>query len=143
MAQSAMFAAMEAQFGPDTFDIVMIHGGFEWHTEPSRAQVALYRSFVDAGADLVLGHHSHVVQGLEAYNGGLIAYSLGNFVFPGMYLTEYGEESVLLKVGVVDGNIRYVEPIPVRIDHQLLSLDRETALTERMQSATAALNRER
>jgi poly-gamma-glutamate synthesis protein (capsule biosynthesis protein) len=143
VAQAAAFAAMESQFGPDTFDIVMIHGGFEWQTEPSGAQIALYRAIVDAGADLVLGHHSHVVQGLEAYNDGLIAYSLGNFVFPGMYLTEFGEESVLLKVGVVDGAIRYVEPIAVAIDHQLLSLDRDTALTERMQASTERLNRSR
>ncbi|MFW6212282.1 MAG: CapA family protein [Spirochaetota bacterium] len=140
VAQAAAFAAMESQFGPDTFDVVMIHGGFEWQTEPSGAQIALYRTLVDAGADLVLGHHSHVVQGLEAYNGGLIAYSLGNFIFPGMYLTEHGEESVLLEVGVVDGAIRYVEPIAVAIDHQLLSLDRDTALLRRMQASTARLN---
>jgi len=57
-----------------------------------------------------------------------------------MYLTDYGEESVLLRVGVVDGAIRYVEPVPVRIDHQLLSLDTDGVMLARFLSATRALH---
>lgn len=139
-AQRAAFEAMRDAFGPDTVDIVMVHGGAEWATRPSDSQRTLYRLFVDAGADIVLGHHSHVVQGLESYRGSLIAYSLGNFVFPGMYATEYGEQSVLLRIGVVDGRVAYVEPIPVRINHQLLSIDTGTAMLERFAAATRALH---
>jgi poly-gamma-glutamate synthesis protein (capsule biosynthesis protein) len=139
-ARRAALEAMREAFGPDTFDIVMVHGGAEWATRPSGSQRELYRSFVDAGADLVLGHHSHVVQGVESYEGALIAYSLGNFVFPGMYVTEYGEESVLLRVGVVDNTIVYVDPVPVRINHQLLSLDRGAAMLERFVAGTRALH---
>ena len=47
-------------------------------------QQPLGRALVDAGADLIVGHHPHVVHGIEAYNGGVIAYSLGNFLFHGM-----------------------------------------------------------
>jgi poly-gamma-glutamate synthesis protein (capsule biosynthesis protein) len=90
----------------------------------------------------VLGHHSHVVQGLETYRGALIAHSLGNFVFPGMFVTEYGEQSVLLRIGLVDGVIRYVEPVPVRIDHQRISLDAQDALLERFLGETERLHRE-
>ena len=107
---------------------------------PSESQRALYRRFIDSGADLVLGHHSHVVQGLEAYRGRLIAYSLGNFVFPGMFGTDYGEESLFLRVGVVDGAIRYVEPVPVRIDHQVISIDRTGAILERLRAETRRLH---
>ena len=139
-AQRDAFAAMREAFGEETFNIVSVHGGPEWATAPSPAQRDLYRAFIDAGADLVLGHHSHVVQGLETYEGGLIAHSLGNFVFPGMFVTEYGEESVFLRIGVVDGAIRYVEPVPVRIDHQLLSLDTQEHLAERFSAATRALH---
>ncbi len=139
-AQREAFAAMREAFRDETFNIVSVHGGPEWATAPSADQRDLYRRFIDAGADLVLGHHSHVVQGLESYRGGLIAHSLGNFVFPGMFVTEYGEESVFLRIGIVEGAIRYVEPIPVRIDHQLLSLDTEGLLVERFSAATRALH---
>jgi len=142
-AQEQMFAAMEAAFSPESFNIVSIHGGAEWATAPEQWQRELYRDLIDRGADLVLGHHSHVVQGLEAHRGGLIAHSLGNFVFPGMFATEYGEQSVVLRVGVVDGAIRYVEPVPVTIDHQLLGLDRGDALLDRMSQGTRILQENR
>jgi poly-gamma-glutamate synthesis protein (capsule biosynthesis protein) len=141
-AQQQMFAAMERAFSESSFDIVSVHGGAEWAIAPAEWQRSLYRELIDRGADLVLGHHSHVVQGMEAYNGKLIAYSLGNFVFPGMFLTEFGEQSLLLRVGVVDGEIRYVEPIPVEINHQLLKLDTGNELRTRLAAATMALSRE-
>lgn len=60
--------------------IVSIHGAAEMCPWPSPSWQDLLRSFVDAGAKIVHGHHSHVPQGYECYNGGLIAYGLGNFV---------------------------------------------------------------
>lgn len=62
--------------------VVLFHFGDELSDTPTRAQRLLAHTAVDAGADLVVGHHPHVVQGLERYGDGLIAYSLGNFVFP-------------------------------------------------------------
>ncbi len=61
--------------------IVSFHWGTERKYTPDGSQVYYGHAAVDAGADLVLGHHPHVVQGYEIYNGKLIAYSLGNFVF--------------------------------------------------------------
>ena len=61
--------------------IVSVHWGDEFIDLPSLAQVALGHAMVDHGADLIIGHHPHVLQGTEEYRGGLIAYSLGNFVF--------------------------------------------------------------
>jgi len=61
--------------------VVSMHWGKEYVHEPTEEQKRLARAAVDAGADLVLGHHPHVLQGLEFYQGGVIAYSLGNFVF--------------------------------------------------------------
>jgi len=60
--------------------IVSIHGGLEDSPWPSPFIQDLYRSFIDAGARLVHGHHSHIPQGYEEYNNGLIMYGLGNFV---------------------------------------------------------------
>lgn len=61
--------------------IVSYHGGGEFAKKPDRKTRKELRSFIDFGADVVLGHHSHVPQGIEAYLGKLIFHSLGNFVF--------------------------------------------------------------
>ncbi|MBZ0233354.1 MAG: CapA family protein [Deltaproteobacteria bacterium] len=61
--------------------IVAMHWGVEYADQPSRWQVDAARGFVDAGADLVIGSHPHVLQGIERYKGAIIAYSLGNFLF--------------------------------------------------------------
>ncbi|KIL37711.1 hypothetical protein SD71_00500 [Cohnella kolymensis] len=61
--------------------VVMVHWGEERKEQPVKHQTYLARTFVDAGADLVIGSHPHVLQGFEAYKGKWIAYSLGNFVF--------------------------------------------------------------
>ncbi len=61
--------------------IVSAHCGQEFHHTPDAGTVAMYRNWIDAGADVVLGHHPHVVQGVELRGPGVIFYSLGNFVF--------------------------------------------------------------
>lgn len=61
--------------------IISIHWGDEFIQRPSSQQIVSARKFIDAGADLVVGHHPHVVQPVEAYKNGLIFYSLGNFIF--------------------------------------------------------------
>src|SRR5690606_9424735 len=61
--------------------IVMIHWGIERAPEPEPYQVSKAHALIDAGADLVIGSHPHVLQGLESYKGKWIAYSLGNFIF--------------------------------------------------------------
>ena len=63
--------------------IVSFHWGKEGSNYPDFVQKALGRFSIDCGADLVLGHHPHVIQGIENYNGRNIVYSLGNFVFGG------------------------------------------------------------
>ncbi|WP_276356392.1 CapA family protein [Cohnella caldifontis] len=61
--------------------VVMVHWGVEKKDTPINDQVVKGRQLIDAGADLVIGSHPHVLQGFESYNGKWIAYSLGNFVF--------------------------------------------------------------
>lgn len=63
--------------------IVSIHWGIEKETSPDETQIELAHKAIDLGADLVLGTHPHVLQGIEKYNGKYIAYSLGNFCFGG------------------------------------------------------------
>ena len=61
--------------------VVNVHGGTEFYFAPSPRVQSWYRFLVDCGADAVIGHHPHTVQGMEVYEGAPIFYSLGNFVF--------------------------------------------------------------
>lgn len=133
-------AAISGISSDETFDILMVHGGEEWSTEPSEEFKNLLRSYVDLGADLILGSHPHVVHGLEAYKGRLIAYSLGNFIFPGMEETRYGEESMIVRLGVFNNAIKYVEIVPVEIEGRRLSIDQGDAILSRVLNETSRLN---
>jgi poly-gamma-glutamate synthesis protein (capsule biosynthesis protein) len=69
------------------FLMTFMHWGYEGHTEEDPSTQQYYaRTAIDAGADLVVGCHPHVIQPYELYNGKLIVYSLGNFVFD--YMTD-------------------------------------------------------
>ncbi len=63
--------------------VVDFHWNSELVEEPNEDMVTLGHAAVDAGADLVVGSHSHIVSGIEKYNGKFIVYGLGNFCFGG------------------------------------------------------------
>ncbi|HRZ86024.1 MAG TPA: CapA family protein [Candidatus Paceibacterota bacterium] len=63
--------------------VVSCHWGVERSAFPSGAEISDAKRMIDSGADVVFGHHPHVLQGIQKYNGGLICWSLGNFVFGG------------------------------------------------------------
>lgn len=65
--------------------IVVLHWGDEYEDMPEKWQIRAARAFIDAGADAVVAHHPHVLQGIERYGDGLIAYSVGNFVFDNLH----------------------------------------------------------
>lgn len=76
VAESIRTAKSQADYVVASF-----HWGIELATSPNEEQRDLARMAVDNGADFVIGHHPHIVQGFEVYKNRLIAYSLGNFVF--------------------------------------------------------------
>lgn len=61
--------------------IVSLHWGVEYAQKPTKSQIDLAHLIIDAGADLIIGTHPHVIQPTEEYKGKLIVYSLGNFIF--------------------------------------------------------------
>jgi len=63
--------------------IVSFHWGIEQNNYPNEIQIGLGHFVIDQGADLVFGHHPHVIQGIEKYQGKYIVYSLGNFLYGG------------------------------------------------------------
>ncbi len=74
-------ADVKAAKGQADVVIVLLHGGHESNSEVTFEQAQEAHAAIDAGAALVLGAHPHVLQPIKLYHGGLIAYSLGNFVF--------------------------------------------------------------
>lgn len=92
--------------------VVSFHWGWEYVDQPNQNQIDLAHKSVDAGADLIIGHHPHWVQTIEEYGDGLIFYSLGNFVFDQMWSIETRTGMVaniiLDKSGVVDYSTRTV-----------------------------------
>lgn len=68
--------------------VVSMHSGTEYELFPNDSQTAFARAAIDAGAEIVIGHHPHVVQTMEQYRGKYIFYSLGNFVFDQMWSQE-------------------------------------------------------
>lgn len=66
-----------------TVIVLNLHWGVESSDTPEAWQIEAAHSMIDAGADLIIGHHPHVMQGIEVYKGHYIAYSLGNFSFGG------------------------------------------------------------
>ena len=75
--------------------IVSAHWGEEGSYRPSSSQTEMAYAAIDAGADIVYGHHPHVLQKIEEYNGGIIYYSLGNFVFGGNHWPQDLDSAIL------------------------------------------------
>ena len=93
--------------------VVLLHFGFEWEPEPSDAQRGQARAAIDAGAALVIGSHPHVLQPVERYGDGLIAYSLGNFVFDGFW--DPANDSAILLAELTAAGVADWELVPVTI----------------------------
>ena len=95
--------------------VVSFHFGEEYEQAPNARQKELARLAIDQGARVVIGHHPHVVENIEEYRGGVIAYSLGNFIFDQGFSVET-MAGLLLKVEFNGNNLAAVIPIPVRMN---------------------------
>lgn len=79
--EGELVALVKETKGRCAYVVVVIHWGVEMKHHPNASITKLAHALVDAGADLVVGHHPHVLQGVEYRGKGAIVYSLGNFVF--------------------------------------------------------------
>ena len=96
--------------------IVSFHWGNMDERVANSSQIAAARSAIDWGADLIIGHHPHVLQGIEIYKGKYIAYSLGNFIFDGNVISDienrtsiiFQQKFVLYGSEIVDSSINII-----------------------------------
>lgn len=94
--------------------IVSLHWGVEYARHPQESQRRIARELIDAGANLVIGHHTHTPQPVERYKTGLIAYSLGNFVFDSR--GDGGRHGIILRCTLRPGGVQDWETLPVAIE---------------------------
>jgi poly-gamma-glutamate capsule biosynthesis protein CapA/YwtB (metallophosphatase superfamily) len=89
--------------------IIMLHSGYEYISAPSPPQQLAAHYAIDAGADLVIGHHAHVLQGVEFYGDGVIVYGLGNFAFEDGGVNDSG----LMHIWLDPEGVRSLEFVPL------------------------------
>ncbi len=97
--------------------IVSFHFGIEYKKEPSQEQIILAESALDYGADIIVGHHPHVVQSLEKKEQGIIAYSLGNFIFD-QYFSQETMQGAILRVIIKDKKIIQAELLKTQLNSE-------------------------
>jgi poly-gamma-glutamate capsule biosynthesis protein CapA/YwtB (metallophosphatase superfamily) len=93
--------------------VVSLHWGIENSNRITTAQQQLGHEIIDWGGDIVLGHHPHVIQGIEFYNDKLIAYSMGNFIFD--QNGDNNNKGIILEIVLEDENITRVVAHPIQI----------------------------
>jgi len=120
LSEKKILADIESIKNKCDFVIISLHWGTENVFYPSPNQIDLAHNLIDNGATLILGHHPHVIQGVEEYKDGLIVYSLGNFQFRPRLSQSKTSESIILCVDFNMGGIKKYEIIPVGIDNELL-----------------------
>jgi len=101
-------SSIEEAAANSDFVIAYVHWGVERNHYPEKYQRTFARQYIDAGADVVIGCHPHVMQGIEFYKGKPIAYSLGNFWF-----NNATQESALLKVYLDSEGTMRTQILPV------------------------------
>ena len=113
--------------------VVVAHGGVEYVPFPPPQRQAQLRGYVDAGADLVVGHHPHVPQGWEVHHGTPIFYSLGNFRFdqPDRPKTRWG---LTIDLSLADADPSDIDLVPTElVDETVEEIDAERAIDEHLQ----------
>lgn len=96
-SDDAITEVLEYVAAQSDVQIVYVHWGIEYESQHSIFQGKLAHSLVDAGADIIIGHHPHVVQDIEKYNESIIFYSLGNFIFD-QYFDTAVQEGLMLDI---------------------------------------------
>ena len=114
LGSAEVFAADLAQLDRDAVAILQHHAGLEYAATPALSERTALRQAVDAGADVVIGHHAHVLQGVEVHKERLVAYSLGNFLFDQYhYTTQLG---MLLFVWIDGERFHRAEIVPLNVN---------------------------
>jgi len=115
------------------YKIVFIHWGDEYSFYPSNNQIDLAHKFLKRGVTLVIGHHPHVIQGIEKKDGGLVAYSLGNFIFDQNWSKET-QTGLILRATLENGRVRDYSVTTTKQDNNFVPQITTSELIESLNS---------
>lgn len=125
--------------------IVSFHWGEELKTNPKEYQINTAHKAIDYGADIILGHHPHVLQGIEIYKNKLIVYSFGNFIFASY--SRKAADSILLDLIFTKTKINSVRILPINVNNyeinfapRLLQDKKKSDIIRHMQLISEGLN---
>lgn len=108
--------------------VACLHFGIRYHRPPTDRQRALAHAAVEAGADLVVGHHAHIWQPVECYRGVPIFYGLGNFAFGSA--NRRADEGLLIRATVAGGRFSGIELFPVYTKNRDPDVNYQTKILE-------------
>ena len=143
LEEEAVLAALaEARRNHDVV-VLNLHWGEEFSDTPNNAQRKLAHSFIDGGADVIVGRHSHCLQGVETYNNGLIIYSLGNLVY-GQQSSRLAREAALLELELTALGWKSARLFPLLLSEEgqpALAADKEAKdIITRLRALSSGLN---
>lgn len=115
--------------------IISLHWGNEYQKNATKHQRDLAHGLIDAGATLVVGHHPHIIQGLEQYQNGLIFYSLGNFLFDQDW-SEETQRGLLGQIYFQGNTIRDLKILPLDLHNQKVRVASGTQRTAILKAVT-------
>ena len=144
---AADFARMkqDVQEAKAKADVVVV--AWHWGVSEGYMRIVDYqrdmgKAAIDAGADIVVGHHPHMLQGIEVYKGKTIFYSLGNFAFD-YQLAYSGQETIIVMCKIAQGKIKQISFLPAMIDEKkvpvLLDLKKGKSVVDLAQRLSADL----
>lgn len=100
------------------YNIVYLHWGIEYQDSPTMQQRIDARKLIDSGADLIIGHHPHVIQEIEVYKDKPVFYSIGNFIFdqnyPGLIISIISDKKLKIEIMPID----IIDCIPYELNEQ-------------------------
>jgi len=119
------------------FVIVSMHSGTEYELEPNNTQVTFAQSAIDYGADIVIGHHPHVIEPIRQYKGKYIIYSLGNYILDQMWSQET-REGLIAKIIITEKGVESIAFNTTQIENysqpRIIYTDQNTKPLARLQT---------
>ncbi|KWW17421.1 MULTISPECIES: CapA family protein [Peribacillus] len=106
--------AKDAKQGNADLVVVNMHWGQEYSTSATLRQKDLAKAVIDAGADIIIGHHPHVLQSFDVYKDGIIFYSLGNFIFDQGWTRT--KDSAMVQYHLAEDGKASIDVVPLQIE---------------------------
>ncbi|MED4692638.1 CapA family protein [Peribacillus frigoritolerans] len=106
--------ASDAKQGNADLVVVNMHWGQEYSTSTTDRQKDLAKAIIDAGADIIIGHHPHVLQSFDVYKDGIIFYSLGNFIFDQGWTRT--KDSAMVQYHLANDGKATIDVVPLQIE---------------------------